>query len=181
MHSRLTHNHLHSSLLFANNAEVMRHVYFFLEPLPMMFAAPSSNIYNKIMGGKKKNGILSSPSTEVRLTTACAVHKQAGAHTGIYSQLALNTPRPAPPTPPLIFLFSLCHVLFVTEAWCQEDKNNNVSENTSALKSLWERLCFVFLRVRYFDKGQRKLYGLLSVNTHPYMQPRSARRSSIFK
>lgn len=27
------------------------------------------------------------------------------------------------------------------------------------------------MRVRYFDKGQRKPSGLFSVNTHPYMQP----------
>lgn len=27
------------------------------------------------------------------------------------------------------------------------------------------------MRVRCFDKGQRKPLGLFSVNTHPYMQP----------
>lgn len=68
----------------------------------------------------------------------------------------------------LFFLFSLCRGLFVAGAWCQEDKANNARGNTSSAEQFTRVFFFSKMRMRYFDKGQCKLFGPFSINTHPY-------------
>lgn len=66
----------------------------------------------------------------------------------------------------LFFYSHCCHGLFVTEAWCEEDKNNNAWGNPSASEQFMRS--FLKMCMRYFDKGQYKLFGLFSINMHPY-------------